>query len=222
MKTGYDWQFLHRQLFSGLLVAETSRTLDLCRRSQVLGSSESLQTVLQRSRNRSRTIASCHDLGARWRAKVKGNIPKGIYCRGHTAVMSRTKKRKWLGSEITVRHQTESNSYYWQAWQTTSDCKPPVKIWSMIHVHRLTEFSWGWVDCCSFGPLFKIIFHFRMLWILRLSTDEWFHLQCRWSTSKVAMKNSWASCCSYPAKWRAWVQIKWSSRCNVRGALFPE
>lgn len=154
MKTSNHWQFLHRQLFCGFLVAKTSRTLDLSRRSQVLCPGESLQTVLQGSGNRSRAVASGDDFRAGWRTEVQGNIPKGVYCCRDTAAVN---KNKITVKTSKFRTSNIWNSYYWQAWQTTSDCKPPVKIWSMIHVHRLTEFSWGWVDCCSFGPLFKII-----------------------------------------------------------------
>jgi len=91
VKTSNDWQFLHRQLFGGFLVAKTSRTLDLSRRSQVLCPGESLQTVLQGSGNRSRAVASGYNFRAGGRTEVQGNIPKGIYCCRDTAAVTKTK-----------------------------------------------------------------------------------------------------------------------------------
>lgn len=57
-----------------------------------------------------------------------------------------------------------------QDWQTTSDWRPPVNIWSIMQLHW-----WG---------LFEI------------TTDDSSPLQWRWRTSRVAIKNSCASCCS--------------------------
>ena len=149
MKTGHNRQLFHRQLFRRLLVAEASRAFDLGWRSQVFRTSESLQTVLQRCGNRPRARVGRHDFRAGRRAEVQWNVPKWIYSRWDTTEMTRNKT-----VAASIKNKTRDWSIYWQAWQTTSDCKPPVKIWSMMQLHRLTVlFSWGWIDCCSFGPL---------------------------------------------------------------------
>lgn len=96
-----------------------------------------------------------------------------------------------------------------------SDCNFPVKIQSMIQlqeegaVSELPEVNYE-----------KILFDTRsQLYSTKLcfsKSPEW-----RWSTSRAAIKNSWASCCSYPARCFTCVHTKFKKRCGLYGVTSP-
>lgn len=67
----------------------------------------------------------------------------------------------------------------WHDWHTTSDCKRPVKIWSIIQLHLVGLFV---------ANPSRLSFSFSLVVCAFL---QWW---C--SMSRVAMKNSCASCCS--------------------------
>lgn len=130
---------------------------------------------------------------------------------------------------------------YRQLWQMTSDCRPPVNIWSMIQLHWFgLELLWllplppspmdDAVDPPPFGSLKSgsivgILIPSPTVEELRWLSLWWPSIiprQWRWRTLRVSIKNSWASCCSYPAKWRAWVQTRWSNLYGMCGADLPQ
>ena len=80
--------------------------------------------------------------------------------------------RIWETQNRNTVFLTQYNSTYLQFWQVSSDCKPPVNIWSIIQLQLLWLFD-------------GVVLSSR---------------QCLWRTSNAAMKNSCASCCSYPRK----------------------
>lgn len=51
-----------------------------------------------------------------------------------------------LGKYMHVYRHAQTQSWpYWQTWQVTSDCSPPVKIWSMMQLQ--------WFGLLAFFPL---------------------------------------------------------------------
>lgn len=82
---------------------------------------------------------------------------------------------------------------YLQDWQVTSDWSLPPNVLSTIQLQ--------WEELAKVG-----------VW-----PPRWW---CK--TSNADIKNSWASCCSYPARCLACVHTKWRSLNGIYGVVDPE
>ena len=197
METGNNGQFLHRQLLGRFLITETTWTFDLGRRAEMFSSSEPFQTVNKGRRDVIRLfiISGGTNLWTRRWAQIQRNVPKRIHgCRNATIKHKKKKikiKIKWHNGNLLI-DLLASLANHIRLKSTSKDliddtvaAVDSVLLTVSLRLARLFTRS----------PIRQnhIFLSSSIIFTLFYFSN---HLQCRWSTSNVAIKNSCASCCS--------------------------
>lgn len=73
-----------------------------------------------------------------------------VFCRCFISFLISRKERhssllQWRLYRVKSERGITNKMTYWQTWQVTSDCSPPVKIWSMMQLQ--------WLGLLAFFPL---------------------------------------------------------------------
>jgi len=79
-----------------------------------------------------------------WAGSGRMSFTVYIFCVLHVCVDKKTHRHKETQTYTCAQRGTHSWPY-WQTWHVTSDCSPPVKIWSMMQLQ--------WFGLLAFFPL---------------------------------------------------------------------